>query len=213
MSAHPICVSAHHIFVSVHHISPQCLTGTMLQKLRLMLNLENIALQRNLALIEQQQQRQQHAEATEDASGNLTPVSSTAAISAVLSAGGKVQAGMLQAVRAAARSSTALTGPVGALPPPLRAMGPAGQAALVGLHGVGPVAAMQLPPLLSASGSLAEEKALWTKRLEQVQTLLSTVSQLHSQLTTICEKPEVSWHLVKIDFDDDIEFEISNTFH
>ena len=177
----------------------------MLQKLRLMLNLENIALQRNLALIEQQLQHQQ-SEATEDASGTLSPVSSTAA-SAILSAGGKVQAGMLQAVRAAARSSTALgggasvTGP-GGTPPPLRAMGPAGQAALVGLHGVGSVTAMQLPPLLSASGSLAEEKALWTKRLDQVQTLLSTVTQLHSQLTTICDKPEVSWPLVNRYFDD-----------
>ena len=140
-----------------------------------MLNLEVIALQRNLLSINQQQQQQASSEAAATVGGADEPVAlggdpesaaSGATLSAVLSAGGKVQAGMLQAVRAAARNSaTAAT--TSGLPQPLP------------LQGVG------------AGGQLAEEKALWMRRLDQVQSLLSTVALLHSQLMTLCEKPEV----------------------
>lgn len=113
----------------------------MLQKLKLMLNLETIALH--------------HKQAADSAAdeGVANPVNANAH---VFGEGGKVQAGSLNAIRAAAAR---------------------------GAYGTG--------RLLGASQPLLDEAALWAKRLEQVQVLLSTVIQLHALLLKICQNAEV----------------------
>ena len=118
------------------------LSGSMLQKLKLMLNLETIALRHKQSALAEKQQ----ADAAED-------VVTSAAASAASVGGVKMQAGPLITLRAAARNSSG------------RPFG---------------VPQLQL-----------DERALWAKRLDQVQILLVTVTQLHNMLLKICDKTEV----------------------
>lgn len=169
------------------HLSPAPLplppAGSMLQKIKLMLHLEIIALQRNLANLEQQQQ----AEAADEMlmlAAVIPPAggpAAAAAASVAVAPGVKLQAGALQALRGAAARGGGIGGVDGA--------GVGGDITCIGGGGGSIGGALPSPGL---SRPVSEERALWSRRLEQVQVLLVSVTTLHATLAGLCERAEVS---------------------
>ena len=156
---------------------PPVPTGAMLQKIKLMLHLEIIALQRNLTSLEQQQQAEAADEmlllAAAAAPAGGVPV-------AAASAAGKVKAGALQALRGAAARVGSGGGMDGA------GVGSGGGG------GVPSAVAGGAPPSPGSLRPQSEEQLLWGRRLEQVQVLLGSVTTLHAKLAVLCERAEVS---------------------
>ena len=150
----------------------------MLQKIKLMLHLEIIALQRNMASLEQQQQAEAADEMILLAAAAAAPAGGAPA-AAASAAAGKVQAGALQALRGAA----ARVGSGGGI-----------DGAGVGIGGGGgnpSAVAAGAPPSPGSLRPPSEEQVLWGRRLEQVQVLLGSVTTLHATLAVLCERAEV----------------------
>ncbi|GAX81490.1 hypothetical protein CEUSTIGMA_g8919.t1 [Chlamydomonas eustigma] len=136
--------------------------GAMLQKLKLMFNLETIALQANLSNLMQQQQQADAAAAGEDSSfpgDTLVPAA------------------------AAAAKQTSGTSLAPHFSIPTLGIPPAAGNSM-------PATAQKMAAGWQPQNSVSEEKALWTRRLEQVQALLATSKGLHEMLQSLCEKPE-----------------------
>jgi len=129
-------------------------TGAMLQKLKLMLNLETIALRLKQATSTQQAYLADELAASAAAAAAAN--SSANLLGTGAGGGGKALAGSLIAIQAASR---------GGAPGTAR-------------------------PNLGVNQLQLDETALWTKRLDQVQVLLSTATQLHGMLLKICEKTD-----------------------
>ena len=155
----------------------------MLQKIKLMLHLEIIALQRNMASLEQQQQAEAADEMILLAAAAAAPAGGAPV--AVAAAAGKVQAGALQALRGAAARVCGDRGNdgVGVV------NGGGGGVSSIAAAAAGGVGVA--PPSPGSLRPPSEERLLWGRRLEQVQVLLGSVTTLHATLAVLCERAEV----------------------
>ncbi|GLC42508.1 hypothetical protein PLESTB_001105600 [Pleodorina starrii] len=140
--------------------------GSMLQKLKLMFNLELIAIQRNVSHIQAQhdaaaaQQQQLHDQQHRAGAGQqqLLPGTETAPESAARAGGGALQI-------AAAAAAT---------------------------HGGGAATASTLVSMLTKPRGMepANVRLLWSRRQEEITQLLGTVTQLHDNLKALCRRDE-----------------------
>lgn len=156
----------------------------MLQKLKLMFNLEIIAVQRNLAASPGQDDEQLlalvgagggavrgHGTATPGTAVAAGAAVSGAAACAGLGAGPGANLALLFARRPAAGAADAVLR--------LQPSAPQQQQQLV-------LAAEDVTAALAA----AQQRALWLRRNDEVSVLLGTVTQLHTQLQALCKRAE-----------------------
>lgn len=148
------------------HVMP-CIAGSLLQKLKLMFNLEIIAAQRNITNMTAQSENNSASQLPMAGVSNRNELALTAAANAAAENGAALPA----------TSGSFTQGSTNAAP----------HAASPG-NASGPLLPMRIKTRAPAEPENSALKSQWDKRLNEVQTLLNTVNVLHNHLKNLCNR-------------------------